>query len=107
MAIGTFTKQPAEILDFDIDYSEFFDALGGDTISGMPTAAVTAASSGVVADLTLGPGSLPEVDLVSNQIAKVWVGAGISGATYKVTVTMTSAGGRVKEADVTVRVREQ
>ena len=106
MSIGTVKKQPAEVIDFDIDYSEYFDGVGGDTISTV-TAAVASGNDGGADDLVLGPGTLPETALVNTTRAKVWIGDGANGTTYKVTVTMTATAGRVREHDVRVIVREQ
>ena len=39
MSIGTVKKQPAEVIDFDIDYSEYFDGVGGELADGLKTVA--------------------------------------------------------------------
>ncbi len=106
MSIGTVKKQPSEVIDFDIDYSEYFDGVGGDTISTV-TAVIASGNDGGLDDLMLGPGGLPETALVGSDRGKVWMGAGADGTTYKVTITMTSTAGRVREHDVRVIVREQ
>lgn len=105
MILGTIKKQPAEVIDFDIDYSEFFDGVDGDTISTV-TAVVASGNDGGADDLVLGPGRLPETALVGDDKGKVWLGAGVTGVTYKITVTMTSSAGRVREHDVRVVVKE-
>lgn len=99
--LGTIQKQPAEVIDFDIDCADYFGGVdSSDTINTIT--AVVSSGSG----LTLGPGSLPETALVGTQRGKVWIGAGTTGTTYKVTVTMTSVAGRVREYDVRVIVKE-
>lgn len=105
MILGTIKKQPAEVIDFDIDYSEYFDGVGGDTIATV-TAVVASGNDGGADDLVLGPDALPETALVGTDRGKVWIGGGVTGTTYKVTVTMTSTAGRVREHDVRVSVRE-
>ncbi|MBP9155855.1 MAG: hypothetical protein KBF48_12995 [Xanthomonadales bacterium] len=104
--LGVVMKQPAEVIDFDIDYSEYFLQLsGGDTISTV-TAVISSGNDGGGDDLVLGPGGLPETVLVGDDKGKVWIGAGVDGVTYKITVTMTSTAARVREHDVRIIVKE-
>lgn len=90
--LGTFSKQPAEVLDYDISFDQFLPIT--DTITGVVTTAdtgVTVASSTII---SAGRG------------VKVWVSGGTSGTTYKVQVRITSGDGRVKEAEFKVKVLE-
>jgi len=110
MAIGTFIKQPADQLDFDVDFgSEFFEAYGGDAISAAAnvTVVVSSGNTGSPNDLVLGPEALPDFDLINDHTVKVWVGGGISGIRYKVTVKAITVGLRTKETDIFVFVKEQ
>lgn len=104
--LGTRQKQPLEVIDVDIDYTTAFSDSGGDTISTF-TAAIASGNDGGADDLVLGPGSLPETALVSSLIGKVWIGGGVSGVTYKITVTMLAASGRKWEHDFRVKVKEE
>ena len=102
MLLGKFQKQPAETLDYDIDFTEFLS--DGDTLvtSGNPPVPsplnVTVSPSG----LTLGP-----TLVIGNSIVKQWVSGGTDGQRYKITLTATSNAGRVKQVEFTVRVKEE
>ncbi|MBX3610405.1 MAG: hypothetical protein KF871_10975 [Hydrogenophaga sp.] len=86
-----FTKQPADVQDYDIDFAEYLDALTD-----------TAASAVVEADVGLTIVNY----LILGKVVKVWVSAGTSGQKYKVTVRLTTTGGRVKEVEFLVIVRD-
>lgn len=90
--LGTFNKQPQEILDYDIDYSEFLPE--SDTIVDH----VTSADEGLTV--------LSSATIDAGKGVKVWVGGGVTGNTYKVQVRAVSGDGRVKEAEFKVRVKE-
>ena len=102
MILGKFTKQPAETLDYDIDFSEFLS--DGDTLvsTGDPPAPspldVVVAPSG----LTLGP-----TLVIDGLVIKQWVSGGTDGQKYKITLTATSNAGRVKQVEFTVRVKDE
>lgn len=86
-----FKKQPADEQDYDVDYTNFLTKL-----------ADTAASVEVESE--------PGITILSYQIVgmrvKVWVAGGTSGRKYKVTVRLTTMGGRVKEVEILILVRE-
>lgn len=89
--LATFTKQPADVQDYDIDYNEW---LAGFSDSG--ASATVEVDSGITLDLyTLNAG-----------VVKVWLSGGTAGQAYKVTTTLTTAGGRVKQAEIRVRVKD-
>jgi hypothetical protein len=89
--MNLFQKQPADQLDYDLDFSEWLT--GTDTITG------AVATSSVPAELVVLSVA------VSDQAAKVWVSGGIDGTTYKVTATITTSEGRIKENEFKIRVR--
>lgn len=90
--LGTFTKQPSEVLDYDVDFTDW---LPTDDI--VETAAVTA-DAGLTVD---------SHEVISAGTAvKVWLSGGTAGTTYKVQVTANSNAGRVKEAEFKIRVKE-
>lgn len=92
MILGTFTKQPADEWDYDIDYSEWLTA--GDNVQN---ASVTVAPTGsLVIDSVF----------INDPRVKVWVSGGTDGVTYKLTVTMNSADGRTKQDEFKLRVKE-
>ncbi len=90
--LGSFTKQPREVLDFDIDYSTVLEGRI-DTISG-----VTLEVSPV--GLTL---STP---VITGNIMKAKVSTGTNAITYKVTALATSSAGLVYEDELDVLVEE-
>lgn len=91
--IGSFTKQPGEILDFDISYATVL--LGRtDTIV---TKTVTVAPAGL---------TLVSSTIFNNNLIKVVVSAGTDAISYKVTVSATSTAGLIYEDEITILVTE-
>lgn len=91
MNLGNFNKQPVEVKDYDIDYSEWLSP--GDTVQ---SAVVVVAPTGLVIDSTF----------TSDTAVKVWLSGGTTGTQYKLTVTTTTADGRVKEDEFKIRVKD-
>lgn len=92
MKLGSATKQPADNLDYDIHYDEWLEDSGDVLVS----ATVTATPSG----LDIGAA------VVTDQAIKVWLSSGSAGVGYKVEVTVTTNGGRIKQDEFTLRVKE-
>jgi hypothetical protein len=88
-----FDKQPDEVLDYDVDFSEWLT--GGDTIQSHSVAA----DAGIVVDSSTV--SAP------TQTVKVWLSGGTDGVTYKVTVTVVTVSGRTKQKEFKVKVKER
>jgi hypothetical protein len=91
MALRKFDKQPIEEQDYDFDFSEYLE-LHNDVIQNLAVAVETG--------LTLGAYSH------SLGVVKVWISGGEDGEQYKVSATVTTVGGRVKQGDLIIRVRE-
>lgn len=91
MGIAKFTKQPVEVQDYDLDFTDYLDYHGD-----------TAASHTAVADAGI---TLTDSDLLG-KLVKVWVSGGTDGQSYKITVTLTTTGGRVKQGEIIVKVKE-
>ena len=89
-----FTKQPADILDYDADFTPWLP--DGD----MVTSAIAVVD--VVGDLAIDAVGIS----VDGMIIKVWVSGGLNNGRYKITVTGTTAHGRTKEVDFIIRVRD-
>ena len=99
MIVGTVLQQPNEYLDYDIDYTAFFTLNATDSISygagpgqsGYPTAVSNPVG------LTLNP-------QISNdgKSIKLWVGSVAANIEYKITVTIHSVNGRIKEDELIV-----
>jgi hypothetical protein len=90
--LGTFIQQPNEVLDYDVDYSEWIPA--GDVVL---TATATADPGITLGDTLIDPTGL---------VVKQWVSGGVNGETYKIQVSATTDEGRVKEAEFRIRIRE-
>lgn len=90
--MNLFQKQPADQLDYDLDFSDWLT--DDDTITG------AVATSSVPAELTVQ--SLQ----VIGQLVKIWIAGGVSGATYKITATITTSQARIKELEFKIRVRD-
>lgn len=90
--LSSFTKQPREIVDFDIDYSTVLSGRT-DTLS-TKTVEVSPAGLTIVSSTITG-----------NKI-KVIVSLGTTGVTYKVTTLATTTAGLVYEDEVNILVEE-
>lgn len=90
--LGTKTKMPSDVLDYDITYEAWIES--GDTITTVVT--------------NVDPVGQLEVDSV--QIAspdvKVWVSGGVDGATYHIDVTASTSGGRVKKECFKIKIKD-
>ncbi len=102
MILGRFIKQPAETLDYDIDFSEFL--ADGDTL-------VTVGDPPVPSplDVTVNPTglSLGPTVVIDGKRVKQWLSGGTNGVAYKITLTMTSNAGRIKQVEFVVRVKDE
>lgn len=92
MSIDMFNKQPGDTVDIDVDLSQWLPS--SDTISN----AIASADTGI----TLGANAINN----TLKVVKQWVSGGTTGNRYKVTLTITSAEGRVKEVEFYVKVKE-
>jgi len=91
MNLGNFTKQPVEVIDYDIDYSEWLTP--GDNVE---SAAVTVEPAGLTIESTF----------INDPRVKIWVSGGSNGTQYKLTITTTTADGRVKQDEFKIRVKD-
>jgi len=95
--LETFEKQVNDVKDYDIDYSTWLPT--GDTISVVtetdpPTCLNDATDTALVID---------SVAATTTSI-KVWMSAGTAGYTYKLTLLVTTAGGRDDEIELIFNV---
>lgn len=88
--LGSFRQQPADVLDYDIDYSEWLPE--GDVITEVAAVAV--------------PSSLTVARVIQSPRVKIWCSTGVNGVTYKVTVTATTNDGRVKQVEFRLKVKD-
>jgi hypothetical protein len=84
-------KAPAAVLDYQMDWSNWLAA--GETISSADVSAATG--------LTVNPAG--KATSVAAGVVTFWLGGGTSGATYAVTVTVTT-GSRVDSRTIQVSV---
>lgn len=90
--LGKFTKQPAEILDYDVDFTDWFS-----NRTDAPVSFVVVAETGITVLSSTRVGN----------VVKVILSGGTNGTKYKITVRVTTTpGSLVKEADFTVTVKE-
>lgn len=100
MIVTTFEKQPWDEQDYDLDINPYLSEFTGDTIA---SAAVTL-PDGVSGEVSLGSGAQD----VTHQdgFVKFWVIGGVHGKKYKLTLRIVTDGGRKKEYEVVVKVKE-
>lgn len=98
MILAKYEKQPAEVKDYDIDYAEWLGPVG-DTVA---TATTT-----VTCDAEPVPTLLVDSVETSDTLVKLWVSGGTGGVSYKVTVRMTTAGGRLDESELVFKVKDR
>lgn len=94
MLLGTVTKQPRDRRDIVIDFGPYLEKLGGDTIGSVTS--------------FVQPEGLPLIGINHDgHLVKQWIEGGEDGHTYQITLVGTTVGGRVKEVEVRVRVRDR
>ena len=92
MIIGMAQKQPAEYLDYNVDFTEWMpqdDQIASATVAVSPEGELTADTISIM-----------------TPIVKFWPAGGVAGKTSKLTVKITTEGGRIKEDELKIRVRE-
>lgn len=94
MALGKFTKQPADVQDYDISYVDWLAALD-DTVNSVAVVTEVGVSQPTPATCIAG-------------VVKVWIAGGTDNVTYKVTCTLTtnSSPARVKQVEILIKVKE-
>ena len=97
--MDTFIKQPHEILDYDVDFTAFLAITPADTLS-TATSAISGGTASLTDYLTI------DTTVVATPIVKVWLSKGQTGNKYKVTVIATTVGGRVKEHEFYIKVKD-
>lgn len=98
MSLAKYIKQPSERKDYDIDYGDWL-AYSGDTIDQVETS---------VQCLTNSSDTSLVVDQVQNTltVTKLWVSGGTDGARYKITIKLTTTGGRIDESELLFTVKD-
>lgn len=89
--LNTFTKQPAEVQDYDLVFTDWLAALGDTALS---------------ADVQVPTGITLDSSVLADGVVKVFLSGGTHGQKYKVTVTLTTTGGRTKQDEIVIKVKE-
>lgn len=89
--LGRFTKQSQEILDYDVDFTDWFE---GRTSS--PSTFTVSYDDGITVVSSARTGN----------VVKVVLSGGTNGEKYKITVRLTTTDNLVKEADFIVRIKD-
>lgn len=97
MLLGTFNKQPADRYDYDFNYSEWLtvnDNLESTVVTTFPD------------DSAEVDGLQVDIVVVIDPLIKIWLSGGKNGVTYKITMTTTTADGRIKQDEFKVKVKD-
>lgn len=89
--LAKFAKQPVEVQDYDIDFNAYLEY--HNDIAASHTAVAETGITVLASTLSAG-------------VVKVFVSGGTDGQSYKVSVAITTVGGRVKQGDILVKVKE-
>lgn len=95
--LATKKKQPAERLDYDIWYAND---------PGEAPAWLIDSDQILNAVITVSDPALEVTSIVFPNRVKLWVEAGTTGETYKITIRITTEGGRIKEDELRIRVKD-
>lgn len=88
--LDSFKQQPDEVLDYDIDFSEFLPKT--DSI--------------VSASLNVFGGSLGTSFAIAPKRVKVWCYDGVNGVRYKISVTVETEEFRVKQVEFNLLIKD-
>lgn len=98
--LATYIKQPDEVKDYDVDYSEWLLPMG-DTLDAVdPTVECLTDpldTSLIVRDIPVS---------ITTMACKLWMTGGTNGARYKVTLLATTVGGRKDESELIFKVKD-
>lgn len=105
--MSTFTKQPRDVLDYDVDMSEWFASIPGDDINSVEVI-ITSLSEPVP---TLIAGPIPHIPVIligAEPVRfKLWLGGGTEYVDYVVTCIVSTEQDRKKEIEFKVKVRDK
>lgn len=97
MILAYYIKQPAEVSDYDLDFSGWLR--DGETLDSA-TAVTEVLGDTIASDLTVDSVTVAET------AARVRLSAGTDGRRYKATVSTTTSSGRIDESEFVVSVNE-
>lgn len=93
MAFTWASKDPDEVLDYNHDWSARLD---GDTVTGPPEVIVEAGTV-TVDSTTMGAGD----------VQTVWLSGGVAAEEVRLTLRVTTSGGRVYDEGVKLKIKER
>jgi hypothetical protein len=104
--VKTFNKQPGDVLDYDVDMSDWFAAIPGDDIQSVEVTVRTDLET--VPALVVGAAPHPAVVLIGAQPVrfKLWLAGGNNYVDYVVCCLVRTEQDRVKEVEFIVKVRD-
>jgi hypothetical protein len=91
-------KDPNEVLDYDIDWSERLET--GETIS-------TSTWTVVDGTVTISAGPTPPAPSISAGVTTCWISAGTAGEACVVLNRITTSAGRTYDQSVKLRIRSK
>lgn len=91
MLAGTIEKADEDVLDYDVDFAIWLP--DGDTIDS------------AVATISDSTATVTDTDVADDRV-KVWISGGTAGDAGTLKVVATTTGGRVKELNFRLRVKE-
>lgn len=101
MKLATYSKQPGERKDYDVDYAPWLEHDANDSLNDVQ-ATVTVTSGTDDDGATLQVESIE----ITATIIKLWVSGGVNGVTYKVDLTVKTQFGRIDECELVFKVKE-
>lgn len=103
----TFTKQPRDVLDYDVDMTSWFAGIPGDDIQKVEV--IITSDTEPTPTLVAGPLPHPAVVLLGSQPVsfKLWLGGGEVYMDYVVTCIVFTEQDRQKEVEFKVKVRDK
>lgn len=105
--MSSFPKQPSEILDYDVDMTEWFKGHEGDEIASV-TYEVESLTEDTPA-LEIGPAPHDDIFLIGTSPVrfKIWIGGGTNYTDYKITLRVLTQQHRRKEVELRIKVRDK
>jgi len=105
--MSVFTKQPREVLDYDVDLTDWFRETPDDDIEGVEVSVSSFSEQPPALEIGPAPHN-PVVLLGANPTRfKVWIGGGTDGMDYTVTCVIRTEQDRVKEVEFKIKVRDR
>ena len=98
MILSRYTKQPVEVKDYDIDYSEWLAPVADDLDAVTTSVECLNDPNDTSLQVDRAPFTATTV--------KLWISGGTHGARYKVTVTVTTTYERVDQSELIFTVKE-